>query len=167
MIRYLMFPCLLVALILICGCYSVHAQYTTAVGIRVGGTSGVTIKHAYRPTMMFEGIVGGFGNGFSLTGLIEKNTRAFNEPGFNWYYGGGAHVSVYNGRRDRFGREVYYGDGNDVGFGINGIIGLEYRMPDDVPIAFSFDFKPFVEITTGGDAGFALDPAIGIKFIFR
>lgn len=163
-----MLTCLLVAIILIGVSTFVHAQYTTALGIRVGGTTGLTLKHQYSSFMMFEGIVGGFPNGFSVTGLIEKSTRAFNEPGLNWYYGGGAHVAVYNGRgRDRFGREVYYNDESDVGFGVNGIVGLEYRMPDNVPIAFSFDFKPFVEITTGGDVGFALDPAIGIKFILR
>ena len=146
--------------------HSVNAQYT-AVGIRVGGTTGATIKHEYRPSMTFEGIVGGFSNGFSVTGLIEKNRIAFNERGLNWYYGGGAHVAVYNGRDRyyRFGRELDYRANNDVGFGINGIVGLEYRLPDNVPIAFSLDVKPFFEITTDGYAGFALDPSIGVKFI--
>ena len=164
----LMLSGLLVALIMVCGSYSSYAQYATALGIRIGGTSGLTIKHAYRPSMTFEGIIGGFPNGFSLTGLVEKNTLAFNEPGLSWYYGGGAHIAVYNtGRYDRFGRELSYPSNNDVGFGVDGIIGLEYRLPDNVPIAFSFDVKPFIEITTDGYAGFALDPALGVKFIIR
>jgi hypothetical protein len=165
--RYCRWTSVMVALILIVG--SVQAQYSTAVGIRVGGTTGLDIKHFYRPSMAFEGIVGGFPNGFSLTGLIEQTRQAFNQRGLYWYYGGGGHVAVYNGRNynNRFGREVDYSTSNDVGFGINGIIGLEYRLPDNVPIAFSFDFKPFIEITTGGNAGFALDPAIGIKFIIQ
>jgi hypothetical protein len=149
---------------------SVCAQsYTTALGLRVGGTTGVTLKHAIRPSTMVEGIVGGFSNGFSVTGLIEKHTLAFNERGLNWYYGGGAHIAVYNnrGRYDRFGREVDYNRDDDLGLGINGIVGLEYRLPDNVPIAFSVDLKPFIEFTSGGNVGFALDPSIGIKFILR
>lgn len=168
--RYWMLPCVLVALILMSTSHVVCAQsYTTALGIRLGGTTGLTIKHSYRPTMTFEGIVGGFPNGFSLTGLIEKNRLAFNERGLNWYYGGGAHVAVYNSRNyyNRFGREFDYSTSNEVGIGINGIIGLEYRLPDNVPIAFSVDVKPFLEITTGGEAGLALDPSIGIKFIMK
>ena len=165
-----MLVCLLV-FILACATYQAHAQqYNTAIGLRFGGTSGLTIKHAYRPSMTFEGIVGGFPNGFSITGLVEKNQLAFNTPGLNWYYGGGAHVSVYNGRStlyNRFGRELEYPDANDVGFGIDGIIGLEYRLPDNVPIAFSLDFKPFIEITTNGYAGFAMDPSLGVKFLLR
>jgi hypothetical protein len=147
----------------------VYAQsYTTAIGLRVGGTTGVTIKHAIRPSTMVEGIIGGFSNGFSVTGLIEKHTLAFNERGLNWYYGGGAHIAVYHGNRyDRFGREVDYNRDDDLGLGINGIFGLEYRMPDNVPIAFSVDLKPFIEFTSGGNVGFALDPSLGIKFILR
>jgi hypothetical protein len=147
-----------------------YAQsYTTAVGLRVGGTTGVTLKHAIRPSTMVEGIVGGFSNGYSVTGLIEKHTLAFNERGLNWYYGGGAHVAVYNngGRYDRFGREVDYNRDDNLGLGINGIVGLEYRLPDNVPIAFSVDLKPFIEFTSGGNVGFALDPSIGVKFILR
>jgi hypothetical protein len=164
--RYLMLIFLLVALILFVDRVS-YAQYT-ALGIRVGGTTGLTLKHAYRPSMTFEGILGGFGNGFSITGLIEKNTRAFDERGLNWYYGAGAHIAVYNGRnRDYRWREIDDRADNDVGFGINGIIGLEYRLPDNVPIAFSIDLKPFVEVTTDGYAGFSLDPSIGVKFILK
>lgn len=163
--RYLMLPSFVVALILFFNHVS-FAQYT-AIGIRAGGTTGVTFKHAYRPSMTFEGIVGGFGNGFSVTGLIEKNTRAFGQPGLNWYYGAGAHVAVYNGRRNYRWREIDDRADNDVGFGINGIIGSEYRLPDNVPLAFSVDLKPFIEITTDGYAGFALDPSIGVKFILR
>jgi len=164
-----MMPIVLVALILLCVSHDLHAQYSTALGIRIGGTTGLTIKHQYRPSMMFEGIVGGFPNGFSLTGLVEKHQLAFNEPGLNWYYGGGGHVAVYNEGNYyyRFGREGTYRATNGVGFGIDGIVGLEYRLPDNIPIAFSVDLKPFVEVATGGYALFALDPSLGIKFIIR
>ncbi len=150
----------------------VYAQrpYETAIGVRAGGTSGFTIKHVFKPTMTFEGILGGFANGFSVTGLVEKNLPAFNEKGLSWYYGGGGHIASYNGRSmyyNRFGRAVDYRERNDVGFGVNGIIGLEYRLPDNVPVAFSIDLKPFIEFSTRGNVGMAVDPSIGVKFIIK
>lgn len=163
---------LVLTLILISSGNCLYAQrpYETALGVRLGGTSGFTIKHTFKPTMTFEGIIGGFANGFSLTGLIEKNLPAFNEKGLSWYYGGGGHLAAYNGRNmyyNRFGREVDYRERNDIGFGINGIVGLEYRLPDNVPISFSVDVKPFIEFSTQGNVGMAMDPSVGVKFIIR
>jgi hypothetical protein len=143
--------------------------YTTALGVRLGGTSGATIKHFFRPATAVEGILGTFGNGFSITGLIEKNAQAFDVEGLSWYYGGGAHIAFYNGNRyyNVYGRDVTYRDNHDIGIGINGIIGLEYMLPDNIPVAFSLDLKPFIEIDSDGDVGVAPDLALGIKFLIR
>ena len=147
-----------------------RAQYSSAIGIRIGGTSGVAAKYFYKPTKAVEGIIGTFGNGFSLTGLMEKYSPVYNADGLFVYYGGGAHLAFYNGK-DRynsyFGREVNYHVNNGVGFGINGIVGLEYRFPEGVPIAISLDLKPFIEMGSGGYVSFAPDPSIGIKFVIR
>jgi hypothetical protein len=146
-----------------------RTPYKTALGIRVGGTSGADIKHFFRPATAVEGILGVFGDGFSITGLVEKNAQAFDVEGLNWYYGGGAHIAFYNGNRNYgyFGRDIHYRDSNDVGIGINGIIGLEYILPDNIPVAFSLDLKPFIEIDSDGDVGVAPDLALGIKFLIR
>lgn len=148
---------------------SVSAQYNTSFGIRFGGTSGFTAKHFYKPATAIEGIVGTFGNGFSLTALLEKYVPVYGAPGLNCYYGGGLHVAFYNGRyaRNSFGRDIDYRSGNDAGIGVNGILGLEYRLPDNIPIAFSIDLKPFVEFGSNGYVAVAADPSIGIKFILR
>jgi len=146
-----------------------RTPYKTSLGIRLGGTSGATVKHFFRPATAVEGILGTFGNGFSVTGLVEKNAQAFDVEGLNWYYGGGAHIAFYNGNRYHWmeGRNIHYRDNNDVGLGINGIIGLEYILPDDIPVAFSLDLKPFIEIDSDGDVGVAPDLALGIKFLIR
>jgi len=146
-----------------------RTPYKTALGIRVGGTSGLAVKHFFRPATAVEGILGTFGNGFSITGLVEKNAQAFDVEGLNWYYGGGAHIAFYNGNRyyGVDGRDVRYRDNHDVGIGINGIIGLEYMLPDNIPVAFSLDLKPFIEIDSDGDVGVAPDLALGIKFLIR
>jgi hypothetical protein len=146
-----------------------RTPYQTALGIRVGGTSGADVKHFFRPATAVEGIVGAFGDGFSITGLVEKNAQAFDVVGLNWYYGGGAHVSFYNGHPyyNIGGRDIRYRDSHDVGIGIDGIIGMEYILPDNIPVAFSLDLKPFIEIDSDGDVGVAPDLALGIKFLIR
>jgi hypothetical protein len=141
-------------------------DFKTGLGIRVGGTSGVTVKHFYSRAMAFEGILGFFGNGSSLTGLVEKHGLAFDTKGLQFYYGGGAHVAFYNGRyryNNSFWRDINYYDRREVAIGVNGVLGLEYTIPD-LPIAFSLDFKPFVEVGPGGYVGFSPDPSVGVKF---
>ena len=149
---------------------NLHAQYDLAVGIRIGGTSGVAGKYFFKPDMAVEGIIGTFGNGFSITGLLEKSIPFDNAKGLSLYYGAGVHTAFYNGRNStysNFGREVDYRPNNDVGFGVNGIVGLEYRLPQNIPIAFTIDLKPFVEIGSSGYVAVAPDPSIGVKFIIK
>jgi hypothetical protein len=143
-----------------------NAQYTTALGVRLGGTSGFTIKHKYS-TMAFEGILGVFQNGLSITGLLERQ-QSLNVEGLYLYYGGGLHLAFYNGSHySRFGRDVTDTNTEGVGFGLNAIAGIEYRLPENIPFAFSFDLKPFLEVGTGNYLGFAPDPAISIRFIIK
>jgi hypothetical protein len=169
--RSLLLCCIIQSIILTCLIsHDLQAQYNSSIGIRIGGTSGVTAKYFYKPTNAIEGIIGTFGNGFSLTGLMEKYTPVYNASGLYVYYGGGAHIAFYNGKdynNSYFGREIDYHRNNGVGFGINGIVGLEYRLPEDIPIAISLDLKPFIEMGSGGYVSFAPDPSIGIKFVFR
>jgi hypothetical protein len=153
----------------------VRAQYNMQAGVRVGGTTGVTAKYFYQPSYAIEGIIGTFGNGFSITGLWEKYRPIYDRynnavEGLYLYYGGGPHLAFYNGDSNNDGlpgREVNYHRNNDVGFGFNGIVGLEYRMPRNIPIAFTADLKPFVEIGSAGHVSAAPDPSVGVKFIFR
>lgn len=159
-------------------CSAAHAQNnpylpakgTTELGIRIGGTSGATIKYFHKNNTAIEGIIGAFGNGFSITGLLERQQPFEGAEGLYIYYGGGAHLAFYNGRgmnSSHFGREVDYRTGNDVGIGVNLIVGLEYRLPENIPIAISLDLKPFIEVGSGGYVSAAPDPSIGIKFILR
>ena len=147
------------------------STYNTAVGIRAGGTSGLTIKHFTSSGMALEGIIGlnpYWGEGFNATLLYEKHVNAFQESGFNWYYGAGGHVTAYQRgtyfHRYRGERTYYYTD-SEAGIGIDGIIGLEYKIKP-IPIAISFDLKPFVEVNTAGFGFASLDPGLGIKLTF-
>ena len=145
------------------------AQYDFAVGLRSGGTSGITLKKNYEATSI-EGIIGFWHDAVSLTGLWEKHTVAFNTQGLNWIYGVGGHVAFYGNNFDGRGGPGWYDYPNDVhggelGLGIDGTVGLEYKIPD-VPIAFDFSLKPYLEIITDGGVIFSPDPGIGIKIAF-
>jgi hypothetical protein len=141
------------------------AQYTTALGVRVGGTTGLTFKHQFKRNTAFEVIVGTFANGFSLTALLEKQ-KSLGIEGLYLYYGGGPHVATYDGSDSQnLGRDIHANYAEGLGVGINGIVGLEYRLPNNIPIAFSLDSKPFVEFGQRNSVGFAFDPSISIKFV--
>ena len=140
-----------------------HAQ-TNELGVRFGGTSGLTLRHYTSNTRSIEGILGFYGNGFSVTALFERHHSAFDVQGLQWYYGPGVHVAYYQtGRPSSSFRDTGYRNNEALGFAVNGIVGLEYRLPDNVPIAFSIDLKPFLEIDTNGDAAVAIDPGLGIR----
>lgn len=138
---------------------------TTAIGVRGIGTSGLTIKHFTSSSTALEGILGFGPDAFSLTLLRERYANAFNERGLNWYYGIGGHLAVQTDWVYYDGIRGYRREKGDVGIGIDGIFGIEYKI-NEVPIALSLDFKPFVEVTTNGDVYPALDPGLGIKFTF-
>ncbi len=143
-------------------------SYNTAIGLRAGETSGLTIKHFISNRTAIEGILGVWHHGFNATILFEQHQSAFSVSGLNWYYGGGGHVSVvnrnrvwYNYRGDRY---VRYYDQN-LALGIDGIIGIEYKIPK-APFSVSLDVKPYIEVISNGNIWTGLDPGFGIKVTF-
>jgi hypothetical protein len=140
-------------------------SYKTAIGLRGGQTSGLTVKHFVAPTAALEGILGVWSHAVSLTVLYEKHASAFDAEGLRWYYGGGGHIASASRNRVYFDEERNrtYNDG--LALGIDGIVGLEYKIPP-IPFAISVDIKPAFEITTNGSAYAYLDPGLGIKFTF-
>lgn len=143
-------------------------DYHNAIGIRAGGTSGITFKHFFRQTDAIEGILGLWPNAFGLTVLYERHVGIQGAPGLKFYYGGGGHITGETGR-------YYYGDDrrdyryrygrNGFGIGIDGIVGIEYKIPV-IPFAISLDLKPFIEASNYGNIYTAIDPALGIKVAF-
>lgn len=147
----------------------ISAQYNFAVGFRSGGTSGITLKKKYENSAV-EGIVGFWHDGLSVTALWKKSAMAFDVSNLNWYYGIGGHVSVYGENFDGKGGISWYRHPHEihdgkVAFGVDGIVGLEYKIPQ-LPFAFSFDIKPLVEAVYEEGLSFFLDPGAGIKVVF-
>ncbi len=139
-----------------------------AAGLRFGVTSGATVKGFIGNGQAIEGILGVWRHGITTTALYEKYIPLVERPGFHWFYGVGGHLAfetsnpVFERSNPVFGRPYY---GRSVGLGVDGIIGIEYK-PRTLPIAFSMDAKPFMEINTSGGFWGSLDPAVGVKVIF-
>lgn len=142
-------------------------EYTTAVGLRAGITSGVTVKHFLSDDRALEGIFGFWRNGVSGTFLYEIHQNAFAVPGLNWYYGGGVHVAVQTNRDYDYRNNNYYyrNRRGNFGLGVDGIFGIEYKI-EPIPIAVSLDVKPFVEFDSKSNFFTAFDTGLGIKLTF-
>lgn len=157
---------LLVVAIFLNGMFGIAQEnsYKTAIGLRAGETSGLTIKQFVGSSTAFEGILGMWSHGLSATLLFEKYVPTAEVSGLSWYYGGGGHVAfetVHYGWYYYHPRYYRYRYGY-MGIGIDGVLGLEYKIPR-APVAFSLDLKPFIELQTRGVAWFSLDPGLGIK----
>jgi len=162
---------LILILSLVCGTVAIgQTNYNFAVGLRAGETSGLTIKKSIGNGAAIEGIFGAWRYGLSATALFEKYVPVGSVSNLNWYYGAGGHVAVQNNRYYRYyyydrNRDVYYSDyyyNGGIGLGLDGILGMEYKIPN-APIALSLDIKPFFEVNTHGGAWVSLDPGLGIK----
>jgi len=154
-----------IILFLTCNAHSqsLSKEYRFALGLRAGETSGITFKFKTKNYSNIELIAGFWTDWFNFTALYEKNVPAFNVEGMHWYYGGGGHVSILTDVQRENGR--YYNRGEDFALGIDGIVGLEYKIPP-IPFAVSFDLKPLVEVYRDGGVYIGIDPGIGIKFTF-
>jgi hypothetical protein len=138
-------------------------NYRIAPGLRAGQTSGVTLNINTKNSGGLEFIAGIWSNWLSLTCLYEKREPAYTVKGLRWYYGAGGHLSTATGTY--FHSADYFSRGADYALGIDGTIGLEYKIPQ-IPFALSAGLKPFIEFYRNGDAYGSLDPGIGIKFTF-
>lgn len=142
-----------------------QANYSTGIGIRGGGyENGLTIKHFTNSSTALEGIIGFRPGVFVITGLYEKHAVAFSEPSVNWYYGAGGHIGSINGDRyyKRYGNDYYYAN-NGVLLGADGILGLEWKIPE-IPFALSGDLHPRLELARGPYLD--LEAALTLRFTF-
>lgn len=128
-------------------------EYATGIGIRLGAWNrGITAKHNFGGPHAGEAIIAFGGKSFMITGLYEHHTSFPGAEGLSWFFGGGAHVGIYQDGYDYFyykykgNRYVAVVDGGDrkTGFGADFILGLEYKF-QKAPIALSLDTKPFVD----------------------
>jgi hypothetical protein len=155
------------------------AAYKTGIGFRGGFEGGLTVKHFIQSDKAIEGILTrswGYG-GFRITGLYEIQKPIKDVPGLSIFYGFGAHVGFYNGRY--YGYYGYSGSGyydkngkwhatgyrnNYTTLGIDGIVGVEYKI-EDIPITVGLDVKPYFDIIGWSDR--FVDVAISLRYTIK
>ncbi|MBK8471103.1 MAG: hypothetical protein IPL33_02195 [Sphingobacteriales bacterium] len=136
-------------------CLATTAQaqtYNGAIGARLGFPAGLSYKQFISRSLAIEGIVGlnGISSeqiGFTAALLLENHSEVFVEN-LALYYGGGGHLGSYRG---------------DFEFGVDGILGLEFVF-DGAPLAFSFDVKPAISITS--NVAFIVGGAFTLRYVF-
>lgn len=136
-------------------------SFQTAIGVRIGEPSGITVLHYMSPQNALEGILGIGSNWFTITGLYEFHSQ-FSTPGLGWFVGGGAHVGALD--RQYYYNDRYYGSGGFI-LGVDGILGLDYTIPG-APLNLSLDWKPDITLASfsgvyAGEFGLSVRYTIG------
>ena len=145
---------LLIAAFMFYADHCLAQYYRNAVGIRAGGSAGVTYKSFYTESMAYKIMASARNGGVQATGLYENYIPTKLSHNLFFYYGGGVHVGFerYEGNR---GRIIEFNTNNSNVFntntnnfnppkyfsmGIDAIVGLEYRFT--APVTIGFDVKP-------------------------
>jgi len=128
----------------------VFAQdYTQAVGIRAGMTSGMAYKYFMDDENGIE-----FSAGFQRSGIQLYIIKQYYQPIFLEYtqqlfffFGAGGHFgySLIDNEAQIINGEKYYKKQFSLGLGIDADIGLEYHILK-FPVAISLDYKPYFEV---------------------
>lgn len=126
--------------ILLCGI--IQAQdYKTAIGVRMGQSQGISVKHFTSRYTAVEGIFSSRFGGYIVTGLFEFNNEMY-EPGLNWFYGIGGHAGYFPGNRTNY--PDWWENNPDDPYtilGADAILGMEYVFYN-APISIALDWKP-------------------------
>ncbi|MDX9769016.1 MAG: hypothetical protein RBT19_01545 [Tenuifilaceae bacterium] len=135
--------------------------YNTGVGLRGGYPSGVTVKQFLTSNTAAEGIVSFGWGGIGITGLYQIHNRIPDAPGFEWYYGGGAHLATAKADDN----SPFAGSmGGELFLGVDGIIGVEYVF-ESAPISLSLDILPILNIVN--DIGVWFNSGLSIRYTFK
>ena len=147
--KFLMMAALLVATL------TISAQdYEWAVGLRSYGISGAALTG--KKNMGSNAIEASIAGAFTKDSKFVAIDAAYEwqEPvitdGFHLYYGAGAYVNLAKG---------YFG------LGAEAVVGLEYRIPINFPLAVSLDYRPALNLIGGVAADF-WNFGFGVKYCF-
>ena len=129
---------------------SVSAQdYDWAAGLRLGGFNGVTAKKNLGANALEFGASWGLGNYLTVDGVYEWQQPVITD-GMHLYYGAGVYVGLF---------------AKSFCLGAEGVVGLEYRLPINFPLAVSLDYRPGLNILPGIGFNWG-NCALGIKYCF-
>ena len=139
-------------------------DYISAFGFRLGFNRGLSFKQFIDDDIGVEGVLTSIDNGFKLIGLYQKSNNFIDESRFHWYFGCGAHFSIWDDKSS-YWDEVEHCWVDDskhhLGIGVDGIVGVEYNF-ESTPINISFDWKSAIKLK--GYSGYEDGAALTIRF---
>ena len=122
-------------------------------GGRIGLTTGLSVKlYSEQNTDALEAIVGVRDEALVVNLLYEFHRADFNVEGLRWYYGFGAGLTLFPQTA-----------AIPLGLSAEGIVGLEYALPD-APLVFSLDYKPAFFLI--GDPGLQAGGGLSCRYVF-
>ncbi len=131
------------------------SNYQNAIGLAVdfGSTlqtgAGIGFKHFFSEQDAGEVNLLFYNNTTSLAAYYEYHGLIQNAAGLKWYIG--------------LGPQIFFGN-NSTAFGGRFLGGLDYKIPN-VPINFSFDWRPLISFT-GGTEFYGARFGLGVRFAF-
>ena len=152
----------IVSLILLFSCSRLSAQssttYNRAIGIKLPGGVAVSYKQFVTDYQNVEAEAMFWNHGFRAVGLYEFNWDIRGIDGLRWYVGPGAHLGAWNNDDSK------QSNNSKIGFGIDGVIGLDYKLTD-LPLNISLDWQPAIDLigSTGYGAAYG---GIGVRYTF-
>jgi hypothetical protein len=114
--------------------------YKTAIGLKFLNGGGLSLKTFFSDREAAEFIGFFYYEGTRITGLYEFHGSLNTEGNLKWYLGFGGHASLYRNNNAR-------------GFGIDGVVGLDFKFPRK-PFNIALDWQPSAEFGGGGYNGF-------------
>ena len=128
---------------------SVSAQdYNWAVGVRGGLFNGLTAKKNMGSNAIEAGVAL-YSSSISIDATYQWQEPVIGE-GFHLYYGAGAYGNI---------ADEYFG------LGAEAVVGLEYRIPINFPLAVSLDYRPAINLI-GGVHPVLVNFGLGLKYCF-
>lgn len=131
------------------------SEYTSALGLGIDFGNGTTLAGVSGKHFFTENNVGAaellFGNHVTAIQVFYQYHKEFaGAEALKWYAGIGPSIFLYNGGSD---------------FALRPMLGLDYKVTD-VPLAFSFDWRPALFLTHGN--GFqAARFGLGVRYAFH
>jgi len=133
------------------------SNYSSAIGVRLGAPTGVSLKHFISPHGALEAIGALYWWGaVNVTGLYEYHGDIGDVTGLRWLIGGGADLTIFN--------TAYYGTYTGTAIGVDFILGLDYKI-NSAPIDISLDWKPSFFVT-GVNHFYGSGGALSIRYTF-
>ncbi|MFW5758926.1 MAG: hypothetical protein ACOCUQ_02035 [Bacteroidota bacterium] len=136
-------------------------DYSTSIGVRGGFLSGVSGKFFIDNEDAIEVVGALHYNGLLISGIFQRHANAFDAPGLNWYYGGGVHLGFYQRRYTPWDNDE---TGNVSILGINGVLGLEYKI-EEIPFTVGIDITPAFNLI--GHTGYWMSGGLTLRYILN